>query len=143
MTGVALVRRTDVFEEVGPGLGARGAAHGLTVRVHARHLVVLRTVAVVVDAIGAQCHGVLDHEAGAGAPAIVVTEVGVAVTVVVDAIVAVVRFVAEGHTDVAVARAAVRRAEVRGVLTWATVHDHVWAFATANESEDGEKTGPK
>ncbi len=134
----ALVRRTDVLDEVGARPGARRARHRLTLGIHPRHDVVLRTVAVVVETIGAERHRVLDGEAGASAPAVGVTAIGVSVTVVVDVVGTVVRFVAEGDADVSVAHAAVRRAEVGSVLTRATVHDHVWAFAAADESEDGE-----
>jgi hypothetical protein len=140
----ALVRRTNIFGEVGARPGARRTAHRLTLGIHPRHDIVPRTVAVVVDAVGAERHRVLDREAGASAPAVGVTAIGVSVTVVVDVVVAVISFVAEGDAHVSVAHAAVRRAQVRGVLTRSAVDDHVGAFTAAGESENGgEKTGPK
>jgi len=140
----ALVRRTNVFGEVGARPGARRARHRLTLGIHPRHDVVLATVAVVVDSIGAERHRVLDGEAGASAPAVVVTAVGVAVAIVVDEVVAVVRFVAEGDTDAAVAHPRIIWAHPRRVLAGTAIDDHVGAIATAGESEDGgEKTGPK
>lgn len=141
---MTLAGAVQIFERVRSRLRARGAAHRFAVRVHARHLIVLATVAVVVDSVGAERHRVLDGEAGAGAPAVGVTAIGVSVTVVVDVVGAVVRFVTEGDAGAAVARAGVIRAEVGRVLTHPAVDDHVGAFTAAGEGEgeDGEKTGP-
>ncbi len=134
----------QILERIWSGLCARRARHRLTLGIHPRHDVVLATVAVVVDSVGAERHRVLDGEAGAGAPAVGVTAIGVSVTVVVDVVVAVISFVAEGDAWTAVARRTVRGTEGRGVLTRAAVDDHVGAFTAAGESEDGgEKTGPK
>ncbi len=130
----------QILERIWSRLCARRARHGLAVRITGGHDVVLRTVAVVVDSVGAERHRVLDGEAGASAPAVGVTAIGVSVTVVVDEVGAVVRFVAEGDTDAAVAHRTVRGTEMRGVLTRSAVDDHVGAFTAAGEGEgeDGE-----